>query len=151
MAATIAHADESPGRIGVASRPRLLSTPVFKPGSAEFNPIQNTVTMSFAIERRSEKRLEIRTPARILLGRGEILCHTQNISPGGLLLECPAQVVADRTMQVTVLVPAELLNDEEKWVQCKIEIKRINLLKNSKGFAIAGRILDVQLWEADTD
>ena len=70
---------------------------------------------------------------------------------GGLLLECPAQVVADRTMQVTVLVPAELLNDEEKWVQCKIEIKRINLLNNSKGFAIAGRILDVQLWEADTD
>ena len=97
-------------------------------------------------ERRSETRVVLKTAVRIRLGKGEISCHTRNISRSGLLLECLTELVTDGIIQVEVLVPGELLNAEATWVQGKIEIKRTDLLREPKKFAIAVRFLDIQLW-----
>lgn len=102
--------------------------------------------MSLVNERRSERRVALKTPVRIRLGKGEVLCHTRNISRNGFLLDCLTELVADRTIQVEVLVPAELLNGKEKWVQGQAEIKRVHLHNAPKRFAIAARFLDIQLW-----
>jgi len=102
--------------------------------------------MSLLTERRSETRVVLKTPVRIRLGKGEISCHTRNISRSGLLLECLTELVTDPIIQIEVLVPAELLNGQEKWVQGKAEIRRVHLLNEPKRFAIAARFLDVQLW-----
>jgi hypothetical protein len=102
--------------------------------------------MSLLTERRSETRVVLKTPVKIRLGKGEISCHTRNVSRSGLLLECPTELVTDRIIQVEVLVPAELLSGNETWVQGKVEIKRVDLLTGPKKFAMAVRFVDIQLW-----
>ena len=92
-------------------------------------------------ERRSEARLDVRMPAKIILGNGEVLCHTSNISPGGLLLECSTELVTDRALQVLVLMPGELLQGQDRWVRCEVEITRTERIAEQQRFAIAAKVL----------
>ncbi len=103
--------------------------------------------MTMSSERRSQPRLAIRTPAKIISGSGEIPCYTRNLSKDGFFLECTGGASCGSQIEVLLLMPGELGGGEEVWVHCHAQVKRVEDSQDCKRFGIAAAILKTETFE----
>src|SRR5438067_13600781 len=119
--ATFCRAEESRKANTCCKAHSLAITPVLRGGSAPSSQLEMRHNVFLLLNAAPKRAWRCEHLQGFSLEKDEIPCYTRNINRRGLSLECPAELVADGTMPVTVLVPAALLNSKERWVPCEVE------------------------------
>ena len=97
-------------------------------------------------ERRSQERLLLRMPAKILVGASEVPAYTRDLSKSGFFLEFNEPIDFGVAVEVIMLIPGRLAGGfHDTWFHCHAEVKRVEADSAGGHFGMAGQITSLKL------
>jgi hypothetical protein len=93
-------------------------------------------------EKRGIQRVPVRLPVSIKSGDGAIqeTGHTRDLSSTGVFLYTKSQIKEGTELEMVLVLPAELMFGERRWVCCQASVLRVEADAQDGNFGIAARI-----------
>src|SRR5437660_2675735 len=96
-------------------------------------------------EKRNDPRKEVKVPAKLRTGQGDIQAETLNLSKSGIFLECASRVSEGTAVDIVMILPKEITGEAAKWVCCSATVKRVEDKNNGGGrYGVAATVDKIQ-------
>lgn len=89
-------------------------------------------------ERRSQRRIPVRTPVEIKSPEGTASGHTRDLNERGVFLYTDSELREGTRLELMLVLPPEVTGGQRQWACCQASIARVE--PSGEGFGIAARI-----------
>lgn len=98
-------------------------------------------------ERRCQSRTPARVPVSITTSKGDLKAvgYTRDLSANGIFLYTDSQIHQGTELEMVLILPAELMQGETRWVCCQAAVVRVEEKGEKGGFGVAASIQSMEV------
>jgi hypothetical protein len=95
-------------------------------------------------ERRSQRRLPVRTDVEIKSSAGESSGQTRDLNARGVFIYTDSEVGEGTKLELMLVLPPELTGGQKQWACCQASVSRVES-SGRDGFGVAAKIDRIEL------
>jgi len=95
-------------------------------------------------ERRSHRRVPVRTDVEIKLPEGSASGQTRDLNARGVFLYTDSQISEGTQFEIMLVLPPEVTGGERQWACCQASVARVES-SGKDGFGVAAKIDRIEI------